>query len=293
MQPSDQHATKSQVDSCLNCEAGLAGRWCSSCGQSDEARHRSLSHLGAELAEALTHADSRLWRTLGRLAWSPGRLTRDYLEGHRISQLPPLRLVLIALFLLFAVASLLARPLHVPRIPASHLAEVQHEISESVGELKEARSEVGRSAHARNVDQWLRARVSHAVADPAGLVRFMADWAERFAVLMLPASALMLAVLFRGRGFTLFDHLIFSMHSVTASAIVVLAVMLGDWGGFLAANWLLLLPPVHLFRHMRGVYDTSAIGTLWRMALLGLGSAVIFSLLAVSLVLLAVMIGGG
>ena len=288
----DQHAAASQAALCLNCGAGLPERWCSNCGQSEEARHRSLGHLLAEFTEVLTHADSRLWRTLGGLAWRPGRLTRDYLEGRRISQLPPLRLALIALFLLFTVASLLARPMHVPRIPTGDLAEVQHEISESVGDLKEARSDIQRSAHARNVDRWVRARVLHAVAEPAEFVRFIADWAERFAILMLPASALMLALLFRGRDFTLFDHLVFSMHSITASAIVVFAVMLGDWVGIVAANLLLLLPPVHLFRHMRDVYGTGTVSTLSRMALLGLGSSVIFSLLVISLVLLAVTVGG-
>ena len=293
MDDQHQHAAASQVAVCLNCKAVLTGRWCSTCGQSEEARHRSIGHFVAELAEVLTHADSRLWHTFGGLVWKPGRLTRDYLEGRRISQLPPIRLLLISLFLLFTVASVLARPMHVPQIPAGNVAEVQHELSETVGDLKEARSDVGRSAHARDVDRWIRARVSHAVANPAELVRFMADWAERFAILMLPASALMLAMLFIGRSFTVFDHLVFSMHSITASAIVVLVVMLGDWAGFGAANLLLLLLPVHLFWHMRGVYGTGPAGTLWRMTLLGLGSLVIFSLLVMSLVLLAVTIGGG
>ncbi len=292
MQHPDQHAASTQPSVCLDCDAELTGHWCSNCGQSEEARHRSIRHLLAELAEVMTHADSRLWRTLGRLAWRPGRLTRAYLEGHRISQLPPLRLMLIALFLLFTVASVLARPTHVPHIPAGNLAEVQHEIMGSDGDLTEARNAIQASAHARDVERWVRARVSHAVAEPAELVRFIADWAERFAILMLPASALMLALLFLGHGFTLFDHLVFSMHSITASAIVVLAVMLGDRAGIGAANLLLLLPPLHLFKHMRGVYGTGTVGTLWRMALLGLGSFVIFALLVVSLVLLAVTIGG-
>ena len=292
MQHHDQHTAVTRATVCLNCGVGLPGRWCSGCGQSEEARHRSLGHLLTEFAEVLTHADSRLWHTLGRLVWRPGRLTRDYLEGQRVSQLPPLRLVLIALFLLFTAASLLARPMHVPSISAGDLGKIQNEISKNAEDLKEARSDIARSARAFEVDGWVRARVAHALADPTDLVRFIADWAERFAILMLPASALMLAMLFLGCGFSLFDHLVFSMHSITASAIVVLVVMLGDWANLGAANLLLLLPPLHLFRHMRGVYGTSTVGTLWRMALLGVGSLVIFSLLVVSLVLLAITIGG-
>ena len=292
MQHRDQHAAATQAAVCLNCGDALAGRWCSGCGQSEDARHRSLGHLLAEVSEVLTHADSRLWRTLSRLAWRPGRLTRDYLAGRRISQLPPLRLMLIALFLLFTVAFLLPRPMHVPRASAGDVAEAQHAIADSAADLKEARVAIEGNPHARDMDLWVRARISHAVAEPAEFVRFIAEWAERFAILMLPASALMLALLFLGRGFTLFDHFVFSMHSITASAIVVLVVMLGDWAGFGAANLLLLLPPAHLFRHMRGAYGTGTAGTLCRMALLGVGSLMIFGLLAVSLVLLAVMIGG-
>lgn len=292
MQHQDQHAIASQAALCLNCSAGLTGRWCSRCGQSEDARHRSLGHLLAEASEVLTHADSRLWRTLSRLAWQPGRLTRDYLDGHRISQLPPLRLMLIALFLLFTLAFLIPHPMHVPPMPTRDVAEMQHEIGDSAGDLREARDAIEANARGRDVERWVRARISHAVSEPADLVRFIADWAERFAILMLPAAALMLALLFPGRGFTLFDHFVFSMHSITASAIVVLAVVLGDEAGLGAANLLLLLPVVHLFRHMRGVYGTGPVGTLCRMALLGLGSLVIFDLLVASLVLLAVMIGG-
>ncbi len=294
MQHLDQQATAAQTGVCLNCDAALGGRWCSNCGQSEAARHRSVHHLAAELAEALTHADSRLWRTLGRLARSPGGLTRDYLDGHRVSQLPPLRLVLIALFLLFTAASVLARPVHVsmPPIPSTNLAAVGGDVSEAMGDLAEARAAFESSAEARELERWVRARVSHVAADPAGAVRFFADWAERFAILMLPASALMLAILFVGRGFTLFDHLVFSMHSITASAIVVLLVMLGDRMGFAATNLLLLLLPPHLFGHLRGVYGTGTVGTLFRMVLLGLGSLVIFTLLASLLVMLAVAFGG-
>ena len=50
--------------------------------------------------------------------------------------------------------------------------------------------------------------------------------------------------------------------------------------------------PLRLFRHKRGVHGTGTAGTLWRMGLLGLGSFVIFALLVVSLVVLAVTIGG-
>jgi hypothetical protein len=54
------------------------------------------------------------------------------------------------------------------------------------------------------------------------------------------------------------------------------------WGG----AWLLLLAsPVHLFAHMRGVYGTGKFGTLVRMAVLGMLTAIAFSLLLAALVI--------
>ncbi|MGH8275723.1 MAG: DUF3667 domain-containing protein [Steroidobacteraceae bacterium] len=55
--------------------------------------------------EDLTHADSRLWRTLAALLARPGFLTREFLAGRRASYLPPVRLYLVLSVVFFIVAS--------------------------------------------------------------------------------------------------------------------------------------------------------------------------------------------
>ena len=104
-------------------------------------------------------------------------------------------------------------------------------------------------------------------------------------VVMLPIAALMLSVLFLfKKGVFVFDHLIFSMHSLSFQGLLLTAVfLLGlgvDWGPAL-----LWLSPVHLFMHMRGAYRISVIGTLIRMFLLFMGSSIAFALLIAGLVL--------
>jgi hypothetical protein len=54
-----------------------------------------------EAAEDLSHADSRLWRTLYALLARPGALTREFLDGHRVRYLPPLRLYLVISLVFF------------------------------------------------------------------------------------------------------------------------------------------------------------------------------------------------
>jgi len=90
---------------CMNCGTQLAGKYCSACGQRHEPHVHTLGHFLSEAFESITHADSRLWRTLGYLLVKPGRLTREFLDGHRVRYLPPFRLYLVISLLFFLVAS--------------------------------------------------------------------------------------------------------------------------------------------------------------------------------------------
>ena len=91
---------------CPNCHTALAGPWCYACGQRGEQFHRSIWRLTAEAFEGLTDLDGRMWQTLPKLILKPGRLTRDYLIGHRASQVPPFRIFLIVVLLVFFTGGL-------------------------------------------------------------------------------------------------------------------------------------------------------------------------------------------
>lgn len=95
---------------CANCGAAVSGKYCSACGQSIEFHLHSLWDFLGEAAEVLTHADSRLWRTLGPLVARPGFLTRKFLAGHRASYLSPFRLYFVLSVLFFLVVSMTGQP---------------------------------------------------------------------------------------------------------------------------------------------------------------------------------------
>jgi hypothetical protein len=63
-----------------------------------------VRHFAAEALESISHADSRLWRTLWYLLTRPGFLTREFFAGRRVSYLPPFRLYLVISVLFFLVA---------------------------------------------------------------------------------------------------------------------------------------------------------------------------------------------
>jgi hypothetical protein len=102
-------AAGTPVPRCANCGASITGRYCANCGQRLEPPVHSLWHFLQVAAEDVTHADSRLWRTLWALLFKPGYLTHEFLAGRRAGYLPPVRLYLVLSVAFFLCASL-SRP---------------------------------------------------------------------------------------------------------------------------------------------------------------------------------------
>jgi Protein of unknown function (DUF3667) len=110
---------------CDNCGAAVSGRYCAACGQRVEPPLHSLWHFTKVATEDLTHADSRLWRTLGALLFRPGYLTREFLAGRRARYLPPVRLYLVISVAFFLWASTTHDELRVVRITQPDHGPVQ------------------------------------------------------------------------------------------------------------------------------------------------------------------------
>lgn len=276
----DGHAG-AQVTHCYNCGAELRGPWCHTCGQAATDFHRHAHHLVFEAIEGLFHADGRFVRTLPRLVRDPAGLTRDYLAGKRASQIPPIRLVLVTLLIVFLAGGWAGR---------STNADLAHTPSAAdKAELKKANISLDMKGMPTivntDVTDWLRVHVTRAVNDPERLIDVMHEKAHDFAFLMLPISAFLLAMIFMFRpGFVLFDHFVFSMHSLSFQGLLVSVFLVTDHV-VPGAGFLVLASPLHLFVHMRGVYGTGTLGTLVRMAVLFCLTAVAFSLLLAALVI--------
>lgn len=273
---------------CPNCGTVLLGPWCHACGQKGEEFHRSIWHLVAEAFEGLTHFDGRFWNTLPRLLARPGKLTRDYLEGHRASQIPPFRMFLVVLLAVFLAGSLNMRGsgaqfrivrLDDPKLSDAMTPKQRADVERSLAQIKLGQGVTGQAS------RWVRDRTLRAVQDPEVFLTALEQWGHQFAILMLPISALLLSLLFLGkRDVYVFDHLIFSMHSLSFLGLLITASFLLGLA-FDGAGWLLLAAPVHLFFHMRATYRASVPGTLARMFLLFVGSTVAFGLLIAGLLL--------
>jgi len=98
------------TENCLNCGEVLRGQHCSHCGQRAKVRVLSLGTLLRDLLGDLTNFDSRIWRTLQPLAFSPGTLTVEFLRGRRTHYSPPFRMYLILSVVFFVLTTLGGNP---------------------------------------------------------------------------------------------------------------------------------------------------------------------------------------
>ena len=261
------HPTAPLGTPCANCSTPLRGPYCHHCGQLAGDFHRDIGHLVEETFENLLHLDGRLWRTLPALVVRPAKLTRDYLDGHRAAQIPPMRLFLVVVLLFFFAGGVRGKE------PDIHFSYKGKPVSAADAKTSGIRVGVGPLPGQKEgvLEAWAKPKVAYASSHKREYIQVLEGWAHRLAFLLLPASALMLGLLFVfQRRFFLYDHVIFSMHSLSFMGLLLSTQDLLMAAGLpaAAAGLLGLAMPVHLFVHMRGVYGLGVFGTLVRMALL-------------------------
>jgi hypothetical protein len=88
---------------CANCGTALQGPFCHRCGQHDFDFNRSFGHVFHEALENFFHFDTKLFRNIITLLFSPGRLTAAFNAGKRAAQMPPLRLYIFVSLIFFFV----------------------------------------------------------------------------------------------------------------------------------------------------------------------------------------------
>lgn len=131
---------------CLNCGTALIGSHCHACGQAAHV-HRTLGAFFHDLLHGVFHFEGKIWRTLPLLAWRPGKLTREYIDGRRASYVSPIALFLFVVFLTFGLFNLTNGPLHVVKQSEASMqngfeaakAESRAEVTKYEAELAAAR----------------------------------------------------------------------------------------------------------------------------------------------------------
>jgi len=276
---------------CANCGNGVSQRFCGACGQKLDAPLHSLWHFARHATEDLTHADSRLWRTLAALVFKPGHLTREFWRGRRARYLPPLRLYLVLSVVFFVWATATRDPqLGVLRLDSEH-PENSSVAIENPAETTELRARAGETPEQRAerlckdsdyngpwekqlkplIPRVCRRTVAdggHALAEAFlhNVPRAM------FVFLPLLAAAMMLMYWFPRHYYV--EHLLLFVHNhacvflvaVLAGIARALLPGLGRWLSFAVVGYFAW----YMYRSMRVVYAQGRLLTLGKLALLAL-----------------------
>jgi hypothetical protein len=134
---------------CENCGNEVTQRYCGACGQRLEPPVHSLWHFSRVATEDLTHADSRVWRTLWALLFKPGFLTSEFLAGRRARYLPPVRLYLVLSVAFFLVASAVPTRFTVVQFDADKIGDARVASSDKLEDVPGLKSQAGETAQQR------------------------------------------------------------------------------------------------------------------------------------------------
>lgn len=248
--------SRDQPEDCPNCGAALDGRYCQNCGQKRIGHHDlTVKHFLSHTFHELTHLESTaIVRTLTALVFKPGKLTNEYLAGHRSRYIEPVRLYLpiAAVFFLFFWG------------PILHDAGSTARIEQKLAVLAQYRH-----ADARVIAE----RFDHNLKTYAGWVRF--------------ASALALALFvqllyFRSKRYYI-EHLIFALHYISfyfilssSSELLRMGLRLVHLRMPFVAGMSSPVLLVYMFVALRVVYKESRVKTFFKAVTLAIADLGLF-----------------
>jgi len=308
------------VTTCANCGAALGGSFCASCGQKADIP-RSLAGFAGDLAAGMFNFEGKFWCTLPMLAWRPGELTRRYVEGQRSRFISPIALYLFSVFLMFAALSFSGTLSNV-KITGGLDKAAQEELVALQKLQRERTSMIGRGQTTADLDKkiadhqeslqqweqlkggglptdlsegssnppWLRDALRKVAADPNAVVANVQEATSKYSWALIPLSVPFMWLLFPfRRNVHLFDHAVFVTYSLSFMMLLILAgSLLVMAGASSTASLLLFIPPVHVYRQLKGAYQLRWWSALIRTFILLIVATIVLTLFAAAMLALGV-----
>lgn len=93
---------------CLNCKTPLEeiDKYCHQCGQLNSTKRLALTDFFQEIFANIISYDNKIWRTISGILFKPGKITKEYCAGKRVSYANPFRFFLSVSIVFFLVGQL-------------------------------------------------------------------------------------------------------------------------------------------------------------------------------------------
>ncbi|MDP4665977.1 MAG: DUF3667 domain-containing protein [Flavobacteriaceae bacterium] len=292
----DKTNKSTETTSCANCDTSFIGNYCPHCGQQLREFQKPFKFLIIDLAGNMFSFDTRLWRSLKSLLTKPGSYTSEYLDGHRMRFVPPMRLYIFISFVFFVMLStfvnsqikiseetrnsintsidkqltedqkkdsLLTIPItgdkeNLSSQDLSRIANADNHLNIQIGGVKE------------NLSSRDLAQIAKKVIDEPD--RYMSSFLNFFSwslFLLMPFYAFILWLFFRKSKPYYFSHLLFAInqHAVVFlwSIVIISVKLLLPNRDLYPENYLLWLIPIYLYLGEKRLYNKSWFGTFFRM----------------------------
>ena len=97
------HHPQRKEKNCLNCGTTVIGKYCHVCGQENIEPKESVWHLISHFFSDITHFDGKFFTSLKDLVLRPGFLSKEYMNGRRVTYLNPVRMYMFTSFIFFLI----------------------------------------------------------------------------------------------------------------------------------------------------------------------------------------------
>jgi hypothetical protein len=264
---------------CPECGGSFVGDFCHRCGEKrPESRDISLRHFFDEAAQELTSVEhSKLFHTVWALLFRPGVLTREWVVGRRRRYLKPLNLCL-GVFALSLFAYSVYKPVSM------------YDIEKFVKQSKQEES----------VKLFERFAAKKHMELPALFDRLNEKWQRNMSLsplVFVGGFALVLQLVFALTRRYFVEHLVFSMHFVSFSTLVLVLLwpvyfFIGfkQGGANIAVGvfkW--VLDGVYMYFAVRSVYGLGTLKTLLASVPLVVGYFLSYTLVLIGALVAAII----
>lgn len=126
----------------------------------------------------------------------------------------------------------------------------------------------------------LNAALRRAADNPDLTLYKLKNTAYKFSFLLVPISLPFLWLMFFWRrGIAVYDHAVFTLYSLSFMSLLLIAAALLSAAHLPSGlvEWLVFVPPIHMFLHLRGTYGLSMFSTLWRTFALMIVAAIVLT----------------